>query len=115
MVAQFPKRGEIYWVEFTPARGAEQAGRRPALIVQNDVGNRYAPTTIVAAITSKGVEVEYPTDVKLPEGTLPKPSKVLCSQLLTIAKERLGARLAQLDPPVMARVDQALKNSLALK
>lgn len=53
-MVDFPQRGEIYWVEFTPARGAEQAGRRPALIVQNDVGNRYAPTTIVAAITSRG-------------------------------------------------------------
>lgn len=115
MVDQFPQRGEVYWVEFTPARGAEQAGRRPALIVQNDVGNRYAPTTIVAVITSKGLEREYPTDVRLPKGALPKPSKVLCSQLLTIAKEHLGQRIAKLESAVMERVDQALKNSLALQ
>lgn len=115
MVARSPQRGEIYWVEFTPARGAEQARRRPALIVQNDVGNRYAPTIIVAAITSKGIEREYPTDVRLPEGVLPKPSKALCSQLLTITQARLGRRIARLNVQEMARVDQALKHSLALR
>ena len=69
----------------------------------------WLTTAILSSITSKGIESEYPTDVKLPKGTLPKPSKVLCSQLLTIAKDRLGRRIAKLDSAVMGRVDEALK------
>ena len=115
MVERSVKRGEIYWVEFSPSRGAEQAGHRPALVVQNDVGNRYAPTTIVVAITSQGADKEYPTDVRLPKRMLPKPSKALCSQVLTIGKERLGKRMVELDTETMKRVDQALKISLSLK
>ena len=95
MVVRFPQRGEVYWVDFSPARGSEQTGRRPALIVQNNVGNQYAPTTIVAAVTSKGSVKAYPTEVILPAGTLPRPSKVLCSQILTISKSRLEERIAR--------------------
>lgn len=115
MVERWAKRGEIYWVEFASSRGLEQAGRRPALVIQNDVGNQYAPTVIVAAITSQGVDKEYPTDVRLSKQTLAKPSKVLCPQILTVSKKRLGERIAELDEATMKRVDQALKVSLFLK
>lgn len=114
MVERAIRRGEIYWVAFEGGRGSEQAGRRPAVVVQNDVGNRFAPTTIVAAVTSRGVEREYPTDVRLPDALLPRPSKVLCSQVFTISKDRLGTRLAALDERDLARLEQALKRSLAL-
>ncbi|MFQ6117415.1 MAG: type II toxin-antitoxin system PemK/MazF family toxin, partial [Candidatus Bipolaricaulia bacterium] len=90
MVKRPPRRGDLFWVDFSDGRGAEQRGWRPALIIQNDIGNRYAPTTIIAAITSKGLDREYPTDVILPKECLPERSKVMCSQILTISKERLG-------------------------
>lgn len=86
MVKKPPRRGDIFWVDFSNGRGAEQKGWRPAVIIQNDIGNQYAPTTIIAAITSKGLDKEYPTDVILPDEALPKRSKVICSQILTVSK-----------------------------
>jgi mRNA interferase MazF len=108
------KRGQIYWVDFSPVRGREQGGRRPALVVQNDIGNRYAPTIIVAAITSKLSSKAYPMNVGLPKGVLPKPSEILCSQLRTVDKGRLGEFITFLDQSVMRKVDEALKIALAL-
>lgn len=108
------RQGEIYWLDFSPARGSEQRGRRPALIVQNDVGNRYAPTTIVTAITSQISDREYPVDVLLPAGVLPQESEVLCSQVYTVNKSRLEGFVTKLDKHTMRKVDQALKVSLAL-
>ena len=108
-------RGEVYWVDFGPARGSEQASVRPAVIVQNDVGNANAPTTIVAAISSHATRKRYPFHVPLPEGLLPKRSTVKCEQLLTIDHSRLrGDRLAHLAPELMAEVDEALRLSLGL-
>jgi mRNA interferase MazF len=107
--------GQVFWVDFIPARGSEQAGRRPALIVQNDVGNRYSPNTIVAAMTTRVAEKDYPTEVRLPEALFGKPSSVLCAQLLTISQQRLvGLPVARLDAPTMANVDAALKLALGL-
>ena len=110
----FPKRGEIWLVNWNPSRGSEQAGRRPALVIQNDIGNQKAPTTIVAAI-STGVKL-YPMNVLVepPEGGLEGPSIVKTSQILTVAKERLEKRLGRLDPGKMESVDRAIKLSLAL-
>src|SRR4051812_9815776 len=83
-------RGEIYWIDWSPARGSEQAGIRPALVVQNDVGNRSSTTTIVAAVTSRFDRI-YPFMVQLEpaETGLTVPSVVNLSQLLTIAQGRL--------------------------
>lgn len=112
----FPKRGEIYLVEFDPARGHEIQKTRPALILQNDIGNRYSPVTIVAAITSKFVAPPHPTDV-IVEGSqsgLPLPSAVVLNQIRSVDRQRLIRRLGRLDVAAMQRVDQALKISLGL-
>jgi len=109
------RRGEIYWVDFSPGRGSEQVGMRPALVIQNDVGNANAPTTIVAVITSRTMRQRYPFHVPLPDTLLPKPSTVKCEQLLTVDQRRLGGPpLARLTPPLMAEVDEALRLSLGL-
>ena len=115
MVRRPPQRGDLFWVDLSDGRGAEQRGWRPALIIQNDVGNRYAPTTIIAAVTSKGMEKEYPTEVILPEECLPKRSKVMCSQILTISKERLGDYIGSLSAETMDKIDQAIKFSIDLR
>lgn len=108
-------RGEIYQVNWNPSRGSEQAGLRPALIVQNNTGNQLATTTIVAAITSRRMKKTYPFHVPVPQGLLPKDSTIMCEQVMTIDQSRLeGVRLALLDDDVMEQVDQALKRSLGL-
>ncbi len=110
----FPRRGEVWLVNWNPARGSEQAGRRPALVIQNDIGNEKAPTTIVAAISSS-VRI-YPMNVKInpPEGGLDHTSIIKTSQILTISKERLEKCLGRLSKDSMDDVDRAIKLSLAL-
>jgi mRNA interferase MazF len=110
-----PRRGEIYWVDFDPARGPEPSKVRPALIVQNDIGNRYGATTIVAAITSQAPKKVYPFMVALPPDLLPKPSWVDCAQLRVVTMERLQGRPIGTPPAdTLAKVDEALKRSLGL-
>jgi len=108
------QRGDVWLVNWNPARGSEQAGKRPALIIQNDVGNEYASTTIVAAIST--TIRSYPMNVLLepPEGGLAKPSIVKTSQILTVSKERLEKKLGAITPEKMQEIDQALRLSLAL-
>lgn len=110
-----PKRGEIWLVNFNPGRGSEQKGIRPALIVQNDIGNEFSSTTIVSAITA--TIKPFPVTVPLPEktGGLNKPSMVNTAQLLTIDKTRLIERLGALDRAKMAQVDQAVGISVGLE
>lgn len=110
----FPRRGEVYWVDFEPVRGHEQGGVRPALVVQNDVGNEFSPLTIVVPLTSKPRPREYPFHVRVPERALPKPSTVLCNHVQRIDKARLRGRLGALDAATMRRVDGALAVSLGL-
>jgi mRNA interferase MazF len=109
-----PKRGEVWLVNWNPGRGSEQVGKRPALIIQNDIGNEKAPTTIVAAISSS-VKL-YPMNVEInpPEGGLDLPSIIKTSQILTVSKERLEKRLGRLSKERMDDVDKAIKLSLAL-
>jgi mRNA interferase MazF len=94
-VKDFPVRGEVWLVNWNPAGGSEQAGKRPALVIQNDIGNEKASTTIVAAI-SGSVKI-YPMNVKIdpPEGGLERYSIVKTSQILTVSKERLEKNLAK--------------------
>jgi mRNA interferase MazF len=108
------RRGEIWLVNFSPGRGSEQQGTRPALIVQNDIGNRYAATTIVAAITT--TVKPYPVTVVIRARTcgLPSESMVNTAQLLTIDKARLVRRLGLLPPDLLAAVNRALRTSLAV-
>jgi len=107
-------RGEVWLVNWNPARGSEQAGRRPALVIQNDIGNKHASTTIVAAISSS-VKI-YPMNVKLnpPEGGLDRPSIVKTGQILTVSKDRLDKRLGQISSEKMEEVNHAIKLSLDL-
>ncbi|HUW63395.1 MAG TPA: type II toxin-antitoxin system PemK/MazF family toxin [Spirochaetia bacterium] len=109
------KRGEIYLVDFTPSRGSEQAGYRPALVIQNDAGNKYGNTTIVAAVSTALGKV-YPFLVRLAagQGGLERESVVNLSQILTIDKGRLQRKLGALSHDKMAEVDKAVMVSLAL-
>jgi len=113
-MSSFPMRGEVWLVNWNPARGSEQAGIRPALVIQNDIGNEKAPTTIVVAITST-VRL-YPMNVVInpPEGGLNRTSLVKTSQILTVSKERLEKRLGRLSKDRMNEVDKAIRLSLAL-
>lgn len=111
-----PKRGEVYLVNFDPTLGSEIKKKRPALILQNDVANRYSPITIVAAITSRFEEPVYPTEVLVepPEGGLKVESVVLLNQIRSLDKQRLIQRLGALRPETMEKVDQAIEISLGL-
>jgi mRNA interferase MazF len=113
----FPRRGEIYLVEFDPARGHEIQKTRPAIIIQNDLGNRYSPVTIVAAITSKLSAVPYPVEVVVSPDKwngLSMPSAIELSQIRSVDRARLVRRLGAFDAATMRRVDEALKISLGL-
>jgi len=107
-----PRRGEVWLVNFNPGRGSEQKGIRPALVIQNDTGNAYAATTIVAAITT--TIKEFPVTVVLPagEGGLKQNSMVNLAQMLTLDKRRLQKRLGNLSAPTMHRVNEAIRVSL---
>ena len=108
------KRGEIYYADLSPVVGSEQGGVRPVLVEQNDVGNRYSPTVIAAAITSKLDKARLPTHIAVPEGTcgLPQNSVVLLEQIRTIDKQRLKEKIGELPALMMARVNEALLVSL---
>jgi len=111
-----PRRGEVYLVRFDPTVGAEIQKTRPALIIQNDVGNRYSPLTIVAAITSHHGGELYPHQVVVEssEGGLQVDSAILLNQIRSIDKQRLVKRLGVLRTETLARVDRALQISLGL-
>ncbi|NJD68931.1 MAG: type II toxin-antitoxin system PemK/MazF family toxin [candidate division NC10 bacterium] len=112
MTLPSPRRGEVWMVNFNPGRGSEQLGIRPALIIQNDVGNQYASTTIVAAITSS-IKI-YPVTVLLKKGEagLKQASMINLAQILTIDKSRLQRRLGALRPETVTRVTAAVRISL---
>ncbi|MDP3987100.1 MAG: type II toxin-antitoxin system PemK/MazF family toxin [Nanoarchaeota archaeon] len=110
------KRGEIFIANLNPIRGSEQGGTRPVLVVQNNTGNEYSPTTIVAPITSRVYNKEFPTNVFLSksDSKLDKDSTVLLNQIRTIDKNRLAKRISLLDELIMKKVNNALKISLDL-
>ena len=102
-------------VDVDPAQGSGQGGRRPALVIQNDLGDLASTVSVAAAIISKVPSRRYPFHVRVPEGILPGPSVVLCNQIRTVAKERLeGPPLAELPADVMGEVDAALVSQLGL-
>lgn len=121
-------RGEIYWVEFDPVKGSEQGGLRPALVVQNDIGNRFSPTTVVAAITTTIPPKPYPFVVVIEpeESGLPERSVVNCSQVATIQSAGASTRLrpppgekvlrpaGRLGTATMDRVASALRYNLGI-
>ena len=109
------KRGDIYYADLSPVIGSEQGGLRPVLIIQNDVGNRYSPTVIAAAITSQQEKSHLPTHIKINAGCgLAKDSIVLLEQVRTIDKQRLKEKMGVLDVSSMDKVDRALSVSFGL-
>ena len=110
------KRGEIYYADLSPVVGSEQGGIRPVLIVQNNVGNRYSPTVIAAAITSQQNKAKMPTHIELSARTygLAKDSIVLLEQIRTLDKRRLRERMGCLDEIAMQKVDSAIAISFGL-
>ena len=109
-------KGEIVIANLEPILGSEQGGTRPVLIIQNDILNKYSPTTIIAPITSKIYTKEYPTNVfiKKEESKLNKDSTILTNQIKTIDKRRIIKKIGNLDDFTMKKVDLALKISLGL-
>ena len=109
-------RGDIYYADLSPVVGSEQGGVRPVLIVQNDVGNKFSPTVIAAAITSQHDKATLPTHIEVnAENTgLLKDSVVLLEQVRTIDKHRLKEKMGRLDTGSMNRVNQALSISFGL-
>lgn len=110
------RRGEIYYADLSPVVGSEQGGVRPVLIVQNNVGNKYSPTVIAAAITSQIHKAKMPTHIELPgqHFGLTRDSVVLMEQIRTIDKRRLRERMGTLDESHMQQVNQALAVSFGL-
>lgn len=110
------KRGDIYYADLSPVVGSEQGGVRPVLIVQNDVGNKYSPTVIAAAITSQINKAKMPTHIELSakEYGLNKDSVILLEQIRTIDKKRLREKIGRLDETLMASVNGALSISFGL-
>lgn len=108
------KRGELYYADLSPVIGSEQGGVRPILIVQNDIGNKYSPTVIAAAVTSKINKAKLPTHIELSgeDFGLIKDSVVLLEQIRTLDKRRIKERIGELSPPFMHKVDTALMISL---
>jgi mRNA interferase MazF len=115
-IVSYPRRGEVYLVNFDPTLGAEIKKTRPALIIQNDIGNRYSQLTILAGITSHHQEHIYPHQVLVvaSEGGMKKDSTVLLNQIRSVDKQRLVKRLGTLAPDTMRRVDRALQISVGL-
>lgn len=111
------KRGDIYYADLSPVVGSEQGGTRPVLIVQNDVGNKFSPTVIAAAITSQKYKTNLPTHIKVnADGCgLQKDSIVLLEQVRTLDKKRLKERMGALDLNDMDRVNRALSLSLGIQ
>lgn len=112
----FPRRGEIYLVDFDPIVGHEIQKTRPAVVIQNDVSNQHSPITIVAAISSRFSDPPFPREVVIEpeESGLHKRSAVIVNQIRSVDRLRLQERLGRLSRPSMERVDEAIKISLGL-
>ncbi len=110
------KRGEIYYADLSPVVGSEQGGIRPVLIVQNDVGNKYSPTVIAAAITSQINKAKMPTHIEIDarDYGLSKDSVILLEQVRTIDKRRLKEKIGKIDEQLMGKVNDALVISFGL-
>lgn len=110
------KRGEIYFADLGEGIGSEQQGIRPVIILQNDIGNKYSPTTIVALITSMNKKLELPVHLEIDkkDSLLPQNSVILLEQIRTIDKQRLIRKISKLDDHLVSDIDKRLKKSLGL-
>ncbi|GAA0452581.1 type II toxin-antitoxin system PemK/MazF family toxin [Alkalibacillus silvisoli] len=112
----YVKRGDVYYADLTPVVGSEQGGVRPVLIIQNNIGNRFSPTVIVAAITAQIQKAKLPTHVEIDaeKYDFERDSVILLEQIRTIDKQRLTDKITTLDEYLMNQVDDALQISLGL-
>jgi mRNA interferase MazF len=110
------KRGDVFYADLSPVVGSEQGGVRPVLVIQNDIGNRFSPTVIVAAITAQIQKAKLPTHVEIEAKThgLDRDSVVLLEQIRTIDKQRLTDKITHLEEEMMRKVDDALQISVGL-
>jgi mRNA interferase MazF len=110
------KRGDVFFADLSPVVGSEQGGTRPVLVIQNDIGNRFSPTVIIAAITAQIQKAKLPTHVEInaKKYGFERDSVILLEQLRTIDKSRLTDKITQLDDVLMEEVDEALEISLGL-
>ncbi|WP_275978141.1 type II toxin-antitoxin system PemK/MazF family toxin [Granulicatella seriolae] len=110
------RRGDVYVADLSPVIGSEQGGKRPVLIIQNDIGNYYSPTVIIAAITAKSEKTDLPTHIEIKENqfNFNRASVILLEQVRTIDKSRLLERITHIEEDVMTKVDEALAISLGL-
>ncbi|HHW49368.1 MAG TPA: type II toxin-antitoxin system PemK/MazF family toxin [Clostridiaceae bacterium] len=110
------KRGDIFYADLSPVVGSEQGGVRPVLIIQNDIGNKYSPTVIAAAITSQINKAKLPTHIEISakEYGLQKDSVILLEQIRTIDKRRLREKIGHLDDELMDKVNEALAISFGI-
>lgn len=111
------RRGDIFYADLSPVVGSEQGGIRPVLIIQNDVGNKFSPTVIAAAITSRRFKANLPTHIRVgvTQSGLMRDSIILLEQVRTLDKQRLKEKMGNLDASEMARVDKALSVSLGIQ
>ena len=114
--AQTVRRGDIFYADLSPVVGSEQGGLRPVLIIQNDVGNKYSPTVIAAAITSRMSKTRLPThiDIYADKAGLAKDSVILLEQIRTLDKRRLKEKMGHLTPAIMSKVNSAISVSFGL-
>ncbi|MEQ2528714.1 type II toxin-antitoxin system PemK/MazF family toxin [Robertmurraya yapensis] len=110
------KRGDVYFADLSPVVGSEQGGVRPVLVIQNDIGNRFSPTVIIAAITAQIQKAKLPTHVEIDAKRygFERDSVILLEQIRTIDKQRLTDKITHLDEEMMEKVDEALQISLGL-
>lgn len=110
------RRGDIFYADLSPVVGSEQGGVRPVLIIQNDIGNKYSPTVICAAVTSKMNKAKLPTHIELEAQryNLMKNSVVLLEQIRTIDKKRLREKISHIDTELMVKVNEAIRVSLSV-
>lgn len=110
------KRGDVFFCDLSPVQGSEQGGVRPVVVIQNDVGNRFSPTIIVAAITAQIQKAKLPTHIEIDAKThrLAKDSVILMEQIRTIDKKRLTQYITTLSPDIMKKVDGCLMISLGM-
>lgn len=108
------KRGDVYYADLSPVIGSEQGGIRPVVVIQNDKGNRYSKTIIIAPISKKMSKPPIPTHVIFSDNSLSYVSMILCEQLRTIDKKRLGQWICTLDDTTIRKIDQAIRVSLNL-
>lgn len=108
------KRGELYYADLSPVVGSEQGGLRPVLIIQNNIGNKYSPTVIIAAITSQMTKARIPTHIELSsrDYPVPKDSVILLEQIRTIDKKRLTNKIGEIDGKKMREINRAILISL---